>query len=217
MPNSESSQQDSGPTVDVSSPYTPRKPSPIVTISINHPIGTILRKIKNFLTHKQTLFSTTFTIKVTPIIAIVSFLGVAVVFGGGVTTAYQFGKTVEDKFFSSLPTPTPKLLIAQSAIVTLSRAGTVKATYQLQPTQVIPNDIGGTNPSSTSSTSKLPTPTPVIIHYILVSGSLVTYLDPTTPVNLKNYLGLRVLITGSLNQATNTLTVQKPSDIEILE
>src|SRR5258708_996574 len=59
--------QSSDPKIDVTSPYTPRRPAPIVSLSINHPIGTLLRKIKNFLTHKQTLFATTFTIKITPI------------------------------------------------------------------------------------------------------------------------------------------------------
>ena len=80
------------PSIDVTNPYTPRRPSPIVSISINHPFGTALRKIKDFLRHKQTLFSTTFTIKVTPIIALVSFLGIAAFFGGGVTTAFQAQK-----------------------------------------------------------------------------------------------------------------------------
>src|SRR6266852_2874247 len=42
------------PNIDINSPYTPRRPSPIVSISINHPIVTGLRKLKNFLTHKQT-------------------------------------------------------------------------------------------------------------------------------------------------------------------
>lgn len=53
------------PNIDVTSPYTPRRPAPIVNVSINHPLATAARKIKNFLVHKQTLFATTFSIKVT--------------------------------------------------------------------------------------------------------------------------------------------------------
>src|SRR5690348_9216611 len=121
-----STNNNTDPNIDITSPYTPRRPSPIVSLSINHPIGSALRKIKNFLTHKQTLFATTFSIKVTPIVALVSLLGVVAVFGGGITTAYNFGKSVGQKVLlaslSTTPTPTPK-----AVITTVSLAGIIKA------------------------------------------------------------------------------------------
>src|SRR5260221_2597285 len=104
------------PRIDIGNPYTPRRPAPIVSISVNHPLAQTARKIKNFLIHKQTLFSTTFNIKVTPIVAIVSLFGVAALFSGGVTTAFNFGKTMEQKFISTIPTPTPKIIITEPII-----------------------------------------------------------------------------------------------------
>ncbi len=57
---SNSSSNQTNPNIDIGNYYTPRRPAPIIGISINHPIATTARKIKNFLIHKQTLFSTTF-------------------------------------------------------------------------------------------------------------------------------------------------------------
>src|SRR5258706_6719783 len=124
MPTKNPDQQ--SPNIDVSSPYTPRLPAPIISISVNHPFAQAARKIKNFLIHKQTLFSTTFNIKVTPIVAIVSLFGVAALFSGGVTTAYNFGKTVEEKFMSTKPTPTPKIIVTEPIITPVSVAGVIK-------------------------------------------------------------------------------------------
>lgn len=207
----DSTNNNTDPNIDITSPYTPRRPSPIISLSINHPIGSALRKIKNFLTHKQTLFATTFSIKVTPIVALVSVLGIVAVFGGGITTAYNFGKSVGQKVLlaslSTTPTPTPK-----AVITTVSLAGIIKATYQnpITPTVEIATDS-----SSPRNDTGTPTPQP-IIHYILVgkSGS-ITYLS--SRVTLQTYLNQRVLITGSLNSTTNTLTISKSSDIEVLQ
>lgn len=214
------------PNIDITSPYTPRRPSPIVSISLNNPIGSAFRKIKNFLTHKQTLFSTSFTIKITPIVAIVSLAGVAALFGGGVTTAYNFGKTVEQKFLASAtpvpgtvkisPTPTP---------VKVSKTGTIKATYQNPPTPspitiTSTPEVTGSSTSGVPETTIIPSPTlipPNILHYILVerSGSII-FLSSKI-VTLSNYLNVRVLVTGTLNSTTNTLTIAKASDIEVLQ
>lgn len=214
---------DSSGNIDIGTPYTPKRPAPVVSISVNHPIAQVARKIKNFLTHKQTLFSTTFTIKVTPIVALVSLLGLAALFGGGITTAFTFGKTVEEKIISSLPTPTPKVIQTLPAEVIVSKAGIIKATYKLIPTQT---EIAATKTPTRAQDPSLipsptfapvPSPTPTIIHYILVSrdGSLI-YLQSQN-VSLQKYLNLRVLITAKFNSQTNTVTISKPSDIEILQ
>lgn len=201
------------PNIDVSSPYTPRRPAPIVSISINHPFATAARKIKNFLIHRQTLFATSFSIKVTPIVALVSLLGVAAVFGGGITTAYNFGKTVEQKFLASVPTPTPKIIIQNPIVSIVSKTGTIKTTYQLPvatPTE------GQNTDGSESAAPATPTPLPVL-HYILVSRSgSINYLA-SIKVALHNYVGLRVLVTGSFDSSTNILSIEKSTDIEILQ
>ncbi len=216
----------SSPNIDVTSPYTPRRPSPIVSISINHPITKALRKIKNFLTHKQTLFSTSFTIKVTPIVAIVSFFGIAALFGGGITTAFNFGKTVEQRFLASTatPTPTPQIIMKQPTIIIVSRSGTIKATYQMPPDvsntpQPTLSQTGNEGSLSASHTMPTPTlkPTPAVLRYILLSrsGSIVFLITAT--VHLQNYLNLPVLLTGAFDSAKNTLTIAKPEDIEVLQ
>lgn len=202
------------PNIDIGTPYTPRRPTPVVSISINHPIGTMLRKIKNFLTHKQTLFSTTFNIKVTPIVAIVSILGIATVFGGGITTAYTFGKTMQDKFLSSLPSPTPKIV---NPIIIISQAGVIKATYHLPPNaepSPIPTETSG---SGSAEITSIPTPTPNALHYILVTSTgSITFLNSSS-LSLENYVNLKVLITGMYDSSKNTLTITKTEDIEILQ
>lgn len=211
-------------SVDVSSPYTPRRPSPIISISINHPIGTALRKIKNFLTHKQTLFSTTFSIKVTPIVALVSLLGVFAVFGGGITTAYTIGKSVGQKFLATSLSPTPSSAPTPPASTVVTRTGTVKATYQLlnangvviSPTGALTGD--GSSSSSGVSAKPTPTPTPAILHYILVArNGSINYLAGGLCVHVGDYLNHRVLVTGIFDTNKNTLTVSKTSDIEILQ
>lgn len=210
------------PNIDIGSSYTPRRPAPLISISVNHPFATAARKIKNFLIHKQTLFSTTFSIKITPIVAIVSLAGVAALFGGGITTAYNFGKTVEQKFLASA-TPTPGKMQSPTSpspvqiITNISKSGTIKATYQL-PT-VSPTTIITPSSNSTQSATAIPTPTATplpILHYILVAkNGSITYLQSSN-VNLQLYLGLRALVTGSYDTAKNTLTINKSSDIEIL-
>lgn len=228
----------SSSNIDVNSPYIPRRPAPLVSISINHPIATAAKKIKNFLVHKQTLFSTSFTVKVTPIVAIVSLFGLVGLFGGGITTAFTFGRTVEQKFLASMPTPSPKVVVTTPTpgqipkLVTVSLAGTIKATYQLQPTLSTPS--AGSGPTAPAETTTIPsasesaetvtplpkptaTPTPATLHYILVgrSGS-ITFLSSYT-VHLQNYVGLRVLINGTLDSTKNTLSIAKTGDIEILQ
>ncbi|HYK09121.1 MAG TPA: hypothetical protein VEW42_06530 [Candidatus Eisenbacteria bacterium] len=206
--------QKDDPTIDVNSPYTPRRPSPVISVSINHPIGTLLRKIKNFLTHRQTLFATSFTIKVTPIVALVSLFGLAALFGGGVTTAYNFGKTVQQRIMAALPSPTSASNAASpSVIANVSKSGTIKATYQNPPIPtVIPSQTDGSH-----SASKEPTPIPVL-HYILVSRSgSINYLSASNTIDLQKYLNVRVLITGSFDSSKNTLTITKSSDIEVLQ
>lgn len=208
----------SNPNIDIGSPYTPRRSAPIVSISINHPIATAFRKIKNFLTHKQTLFSTSFTIKITPIVAIVSLLGLATLFGGGITTAFTLGKTVEEKFLSSLPSPTPKVIISEQTVISVSKVGIIKATYQLPPSPTQKTEsTDAVKPVSTSGEITLPSPTPVILHYILVppSGSII-FLSSSI-VSFQNYVNHKVLITGSLDSIKNILTVLKPGDIEVLQ
>ena len=220
----------SDPSIDIGNAYTPRRPAPIIGISINHPIATVARKIKNFLIHKQTLFATTFSIKVTPIVAMVSLLGVAALFGGGITTAFNFGKTVEQKFLATTPTPTPKVVVVTPAVIVTSKTGTIKATYQLpvlvsstpSPTNTpAPTDIGTISAAITSAPTVTPIPSAssgqTILHYILVSRSgSILYLVSST-VTLQNYLGLKVLITGGFNNSKNTLTISKSSDIEVLQ
>jgi len=211
------------PNIDIGNPYTPRRPAPLISISVNHPIAKAARKIKNFLVHKQTLFATTFSIKVTPIVAMVSLFGVAALFGGGITTAYNFGKTMEQKFIATQPTPTPKIVVVAPVITTISKAGVIKATYQLQPTPTVILGSGATpesNQSSDSGQARMTTPTPTpqpVLHYIFVSGATLHYLTPSTTVHFQNYLNLRVLITGSFDSSKNTLTIAKPEDIEILQ
>ncbi len=215
------------PEIDLNTPYTPRRPAPLISLSINHPIATAVRKIKNFLTHRQTLFATSFTIKITPIVAIVSLLGLTALFGGGITTAYNFGKTVEQKFLATAPTPTPKVIIETPVITTVSKTGTIKATYQNPPTPtVIANEVKQSSPNGIATDSSSPrnetlsptvSPNP-ILHYILVSRSgQINYLIASSSIHLQNYVNSRVLITGSFNSNTNTLTVIKATDIEVLQ
>lgn len=205
------------PNIDITSPYTPRRPAPIFSISMNNPLGTALRKIKNFLVHKQTLFATTFTIKVTPIVAIVSLAGVAALFGGGITTAYNFGKTVEQKFLTTTPTPTPKVVVQQPSVITTAKTGTVKATYQ-NPLTPPPTAIP-TQPLGSDSGKTEPTPSPTsqpIMHYILVDQSgAITYLLGN--INWSKYLNLRILATGNFDSIKNTFTITNSSAIEIIQ
>ena len=222
----DSSSRSSG-SIDVNTPYTPRRPAPVVSISINHPIATMFRKVKNFLIHKQTLFSTTFSIKITPIVAIVSLFGLVAFFGGGVTTAFTIGKSVEQKFLSSLPTPSPKVVMITPipSPIMVSRTGTVKATYQLPPpdSRVAPALFGIQIPAQSSSASAEPlTPSPTqalqTLHYILESrnGSIL-FIASADAVHIQSYLNHRVLITGLLDSIKNTLTVSRSEDIEILQ
>jgi hypothetical protein len=226
---------DSQPNIDVNTPYTPKRPTPIISISVNHPLAQIARKIKNFLIHKQTLFSTTFTIKITPIVAMVSLMGVTLLFGGGVTTAYNWGKSVGEKFLSmqilSSPTTTPAIqpLSPTPAFVVLSRVGVVKATYQPQPTTtqapIITEPTLTTQEGSTSSQKSTitptitftPTPTPSPSRYILAtSATTVAFLVVPNSINLNNFLNKRVLATGVFNASKNTLTISQPTDLELL-
>jgi len=214
---------------------------------MNNPLGNALRKIKNFLTHKQTLFATTFSIKVTPIVALVSLLGVVAVFGGGITTAYNFGKSVGQKVLlaslSTSPTPGAPTPV-QSVVTNVSKVGTIKATFQNPstgsgssiptPTVIAPSPASGGNEVKQSDTQEIaaspsaprndvtnnptPTPTQAVLHYILVDKSgAINYLKAPATIHLQNYLNLRVLITGSLNSTTNTLTISKSTDIEVLQ
>lgn len=211
--------QTEDPKVEVGTPYTPRKPAPVVSISINHPLAQLARKIKNFLTHRQTLFATSFTIKVTPIVALVSLFGLAALFGGGVTTAYNFGKTVQQRIFATLPSPTPVVVIQTPANLTVSKSGTIKATYQNPPIPtVIPSDLPASGGSEGSHSAKTePTPIPVL-HYILVSRSgSINYLSGLSNATFQNYVNVRVLATGTYDSTKNTFTISKSSDIEVLQ
>jgi len=217
--------QQSSSNIEVGNLYTPRRPAPLIGISVNHPIATAARKIKNFLVHKQTLFQTSFSIKVTPIVAIVSLFGVATLFGGGVTTAYHFGKTVEEKFLTTptpKPTKTPKqvastkqnnssnIILPLSNII--SKAGTLQATYQYVAISSLPiNPI-----SSISSSQVIPTPR-TVLNYILTSrNGSITYLKSSSNVSLADFLNQKVLVTGSYDSSKNILTVSKSEDIEVL-
>jgi len=222
------------PNIDFTSPYTPRRPAPILSISMNHPIGKAARKIKNFLVHKQTLFSTTFTIKITPIVSIVSLFGLVTLFGGGWTTAYHFGKTVEEKFLAESQGGA-KNLSKTDVIVNVSKAGIVKTTYNyisklsynsVTPAQIIPTQNLNLNASGsalqptllpTPTPSPIPSSTPIIAHYILARGESIIFLTGPSSIHLKEYVGLKVLVTGNLDQSKNTLTIEKPEDIEILQ
>ncbi len=173
----------------------------------------------------------------------VSLFGVAALFGGGITTAYNFGKTVEQKFLTStlIPTPTPHLTGSGSStsvipiVVNVSKAGTIKATYSLPssnptPTVILgsPGEIGATPGSDSGQASSdpigarmaiPPSPTSLpLLHYILVSksGSII-FLSPASIVNLQNYLNLKVLVTGNFDSVKNTLRIVKSTDIEILQ
>lgn len=229
--NQTNSTTQSSQNVDINTPYTPRRPAPLISVSVNHPFATGLRKIRNFLIHKQTLFSTTFSIKITPIVAIVSLFGLASLFGGGITTAFTIGKNVEEKFLTSLPTPTPKVIIKNTTITSVSRAGTIRATYQLPPdtTSASTTDVqtpiptvyiqdATTSAYPTIKPSVVPSTMPKILHYIFVSrSSSIIFLSfsPAIPVNM--YLGHTVLITGNLDTVSNILTVAKAGDIEVLK
>ena len=201
-PKIQAQQANQGSTIDINTPYTPRKPSPVISMSVNHPIATMIRKIKNFLIHKQTLFSTTFTIKITPIVAIVSLFGLATLFGGGITTAFNFGKTVEERFLAASISPTPAPTKAPvQAVSIVSKEGTIQPTYQFPP----------------SVTGELSGP-PQILHYILQSrnGGII-FLHAATGVSFLPHMTHHVLITGSLDTTKNTLTVAKQADIEVLQ
>lgn len=211
----------SDPRIDVTSPYTPRRPAPILSLSINHPIGALFRKIKNFLTHKQTLFATTFSIKVTPIVAMVSLFGVFAVFGGGITAAFQYGKSVGQKFLlaSMTTTPTPTIKQNLPLIAIVSRAGIVQATYQDPPEPNQPTPAPTSNASASATPTVLPSPSPrPVLHYILVgkTGSPIFLQFPQT-IQLQKYVGTHVLVTGSFDSSKNTLTIARADDVEVLQ
>jgi len=214
----------SGPINIITKPPKDNFDEPLVSVKIQNPFKKILHWLNDIRKKQTTTFD--FKIKI-PLLALPIFFAV-------LGTTFQFffnlGQAKEKQDIASLPTPTPIIIIKPSATpapVLVSRLGTIKATYQVQallrpsplpsPTVILSDSEGSQSALvSPKPTAEAETPTPVPARFVLVKGEDIIFLIVPPEVSLSYYQNKRVLITGLYDKMTDTLKINKVSDIEIL-
>ena len=198
-----------GPVHVITKPPNDNLDEPLLSVQIQNPFKKLLHWLNDIRKKQTTTFD--FKIKI-PLLALPIFFAV-------LTGAFQFffnlGQAKEKQEILALPTPTPIVIIqptATPAPILVSRLGTIKPTYQVQ--NLISPSLFPTAVASDSAQEATPTLSP--IRFVLVKGEDITFLVVPEDVNLSSYSNRRVLITGLYDKTTDTLTVQKTSDIELL-
>ncbi len=186
-----------------------------------------LRWLMRFLERLEKDKTGQITIKI-PFIWYLTFL--LLMFGGGgvlgasliAPVQYLKGQLTERTVWANKPTPTPVVIVPTPAPVLVTRLGIIKATYQVQhlipsptPTPLSPTD------SSRSSTLALTvTPDPVvspIVRYVLMTDTYkLIYLKTPPDISLQRYIGMKALVTGYYTSTTNTIALDRLTDLEIL-
>lgn len=205
-----------GPINVITKPAKDNFDEPLVSVKIQNPFKKILHWLNDIRKKQTTTFD--FKIKI-PLLALPIFFAVL---GGAFQFFFNLGQAKEKQVVAAMPTPTPIIIVQATptpAPILISRMGTIKATYQvaalLSPTTTITTQEP--NEASLSATIE-PSATPTLIptRYVLVKGEDVTFLIVPSSVSLENYRNKKVLITGLYEKATDTLRINKTSDIEIL-
>lgn len=208
-----------GPVKVITKPPKDDLDQPLLSLQIQNPLKKMLHWLNDIRKKQTTTFD--FKIKI-PLLALPIFFAVL---GGTFQFFFALGQQKEKQMVAAQPTPTPIVIVqptATPAPVLVSKMGTIKATYQvpyLVSTTPIPTILPTETESSSSATPTEipPTPTtPIPTRFVLVKGEDITFLTVPEDVNLSYYLNKRVLITGLYNKTTDTLTVNKTQDIEIL-
>lgn len=176
---------------------------PLVSFSINNPLKKVLYWLKDVRKKQTTTFD--FKIKI-PLIALPIFL---IVLGAAFQFFFNLGRQEEQKLVLLTPTPTVTTL-ENNVLTKTSRAGTVKATYQVR-------DIAG-KINEVSSESASPISSKIPSRFVLIEkNSRILFLLTSSDFSFSEYINLDVLITGYLNEKENTLSVESSKDIEVFE
>lgn len=140
---------------------------------------------------------------------------------GGAIPAYWQGKAVEYAWWIAKPTPTPVVIVQPTltpAPVLVTRLGIIKATYQvrnLMPSPTPPPPESSPSSSLNTQNSALGTDSPT--RFVLMTDTYkLIYLQMPADVTLSKFIGYKALVTGLYTNATNTLSIDKLEDIEIL-
>lgn len=189
-------------------PTDPLIEQPFISLTIHNPFKRLLYWL-NDIRKKQTT-TVDFKIQI-PLIALPVFL---LVLGSAFSAFFSLGKASGQKEVLSLPTPTPVVITQAPQPVLISRIGIIKATYHVLPSIVPTKTDTESSPSATPPEAG-PTSTPS--RFVLITGNTqITFLTSPLPIAFSNYLNQRVLVTGFFDKTTNTLRVNKSSDIEVL-
>lgn len=180
----------------------PSEDKPLISFTINNPLRKLLQWIKEIKRKQTTTFE--FKIKV-PLIALPVFM---VVLGSAFTFFFNLGKAAEQQNVQSAPSPTPIILpTATPAPYVTSKVGVIKATYQV---------LGLMAQADLTPTAQ-PTQTPLPSRYVLFDkDENIIFLVTPSNIKLDSYLNKRVLVTGKYDQIKSILSVEKPSDVEVL-
>ncbi len=142
---------------------------------------------------------------------------------GGAVPAYWQGKAVEYAGWIAKPTPTPIIIVRPTltpAPVQVTRLGVIKATYQVRA--LIPTDTPTppTSSPSTPSDTTSPQPTPQVpqpARYVLMTDTYkLIYLKMPEELSLQKYLGYKALVTGLYTASSNTISIEKIEDVEVV-
>lgn len=142
---------------------------------------------------------------------------------GGAVPAYWQGKAVEYAGWIAKPTPTPIIIIQPTptlAPVIVTRLGVIKATYQVKA--LLPSTTPTpplASPSSTLDHTPLLTVTdvPTPARYVLMTDTYkLIFLQTPSDLSLQKYMGYKALVTGVYTATSNTITVDRLEDIEVV-
>lgn len=142
---------------------------------------------------------------------------------GGAVPAYWQGKAVEYAGWIARPTPTPIIVIQPTltpAPILVTRLGIIKATYQVKNLIPTPTPtLAVSSPSSSFGTSypALSAGDPAPIRFVLMTDTYkLIYLKIPAEVSLSKFIGYKALVTGLYTTASNTISVDKLEDIEVV-
>ena len=162
---------------------------PLVSLQVHNPFKKLLKWLNYIRTHQTTTFN--FKINI-PLIALPVFIAVTM---GILQGFFSLGKYSQQKEIEALPTPTPIIIMEPTttpAPIAISKLGTITATYQASPI-------------------------PAINRYILVDNDdRITFLIIPQSIPMERYINRRVLVTGMYDVEHLALTIDDPSDLEII-
>ena len=172
---------------------------PLVSLQVHNPFKKLLKWLDYIRKHQTTTFN--FKINI-PLIALPVFIAVTM---GILQGFFSLGKYSQKKETETMPTPTPIVIVEPTIApvpIAISKLGTITATYQ--------EEEGREEEEGAS-------PIPAISRYILVDNDdRVTFLIIPQSIPMERYINRRVLVTGMYDVEHLALTIDDPSDLEII-